>query len=171
MSNGSPPHADGVRPPRRARPVDLSRVLKEGLALANGPDVDGEAWGTAPYHPTPTIIEAARALYSRHSVEAITRNDAGAKNLSVTSAAVEEIIERARAHGEKAIVFVTGVPGAGKDSRRPQCRNPPARLRRSSRGVSLGERSLGRGPAGGADSGRNESPGHWRAERGCPAAR
>jgi hypothetical protein len=108
------PHADGVTPPRRTRPVDLPRVLKEGLALANGPDVDGDAWGTAPYHPTPTIIEAARALYSRHSVEAITRNDAGAKNLSVTSTAVEEIIERAHADGEKAIIFVTGVPGAGK---------------------------------------------------------
>jgi hypothetical protein len=109
-----PQHADGVRPPRRTKPIDLSRVLQEGLALAKGPDVDGEAWGTAPYHPTPTIIEAARALYSRHSVEAITRNDAGAENLSVTSIAVEEVIERTRARGEKAIVFVTGVPGAGK---------------------------------------------------------
>ena len=67
-----------------------------------------------PIKPTPTIIEAARALYSRHSVQAITRNDAGAKNLQVTSAAVEEIIEGSRAHREKAIVFVTGVPGAGK---------------------------------------------------------
>ena len=40
--------------------------------------------------------------------------DADAANLSVTSAAVEEIIERSRARGEKSIVFVTGVPGAGK---------------------------------------------------------
>ena len=108
------PHGDGVRPPRRATPMDLPRVLKEGLLLVSGPDVDGEAWGTAPYHPTPTIIEAARALYSRHSVEAITRNDAGATNLTITSSAVEEIIERSRARSERAIVFVTGVPGAGK---------------------------------------------------------
>ena len=48
------------------------------------------------------------------SVEAITRNDAGAKNLRVTSTAVEEIIERRVRSNEKAIVFVTGVPGAGK---------------------------------------------------------
>ena len=50
----------------------------------------------------------------RHSVEAISRHDAGARNLRLTSVGIEEIIERARANREKAIVFVTGVPGAGK---------------------------------------------------------
>ena len=82
--------------------------------MAAGPPIDGFEWGRSPYQPTPTIIEAACALYSRHSVEAITRNDAGAKNLSITSQAVEQIIERARARREKALVFLTGVPGAGK---------------------------------------------------------
>src|ERR1700750_1240959 len=57
------------------------RVLRDGLVLVTGPTLDGEAWGFAPYQPTPTIIEAARALYSRHTVEAISRNDAGAQNL------------------------------------------------------------------------------------------
>jgi hypothetical protein len=110
----SPPHGDGVRPPRRTPPDALGFVIREGVALVEGNALDGMAWGRSSYQPTPTIIEAARALYSRHSVEAITRNDAGAKNLQVTSAAVEEIIERARTSREKAIVFVTGVPGAGK---------------------------------------------------------
>lgn len=108
------PHPDGVRPPRRCNAADIGRVCNEGLGLVSGTPLDGESWGTAPYHPTPTIIEAARALYSRHSVEAISRNDAGAKNLRITSLAVEEIIDRARTEREKAIVFVTGVPGAGK---------------------------------------------------------
>ena len=117
-----PPHPDGVRPPLKCNAAELRRVLGHGLALAHvaagspgqGPDLDAAAWGTAPYHPTPTIIEAARALYARHSVEAISRNDAGATNLRVTSVGVEEIIERSRERREKAIVFVTGVPGAGK---------------------------------------------------------
>jgi hypothetical protein len=109
-----PPHSDGVRPPRRCTAEDLACVVLEALKLTDGPTIDGEDWGNSPYQPTPTIVEAARALYSRHSVEAITRNDAGAQNLSVTSCAVEEIIERARTGGEKAIVFLTGVPGAGK---------------------------------------------------------
>jgi hypothetical protein len=109
-----PPHQDDVREPRKCNAADLGRVIREGLALTSGPDLDGEAWGRAPYHPTPTIIEAARALYARHSVEAISRSEAEGKNLAVTSVAVEEIIEQACARNEKAIIFVTGVPGAGK---------------------------------------------------------
>lgn len=109
-----PAHEDGVRPPRRSTVADLRRAIEEALAQVDGPALDGDAWGRAPYQPTPTIIEAARALYSRHTVDAITRNDAGAKNLLVTSGRVEEIIEQAQSRHEKAIVFVTGVPGAGK---------------------------------------------------------
>ena len=108
------PYPDGVRPPRRCSAADLSQAIHDGLALVDGPPLDGAAWGAGAYQPTPTIIEAARALYANHTVDAISRNDAGAKNLRVTSGAVEDIIERARTAGEKAIVFVTGVPGAGK---------------------------------------------------------
>lgn len=110
------PHADDVRPPIRCNASALGSVLRHGLGLVRGAgaEIDSETWGAAPYSPTPTIIEAARALYARHSVDAISRHDAGAKNLSVTSAGVEEIIETSRAGGQKAIVFVTGVPGAGK---------------------------------------------------------
>jgi hypothetical protein len=110
----APAHEDGVRPPRKAHSNGLRRAIDEALLSVTGPDLDGAAWGRARYQPTPTIIEAARALYSRHTVEAITRNDAGARNLQVTSGTVEDIIENARASREKAIVFVTGVPGAGK---------------------------------------------------------
>ena len=107
-------YSDGVRPPFRCGTRDLRRVIQSGLAVATGIDVDGAAWGRASYQPTPTIIEAARALYAHHSVEAISRHDAGATNLRLTSVGVEEIIEGTRDRGEKAIVFVTGVPGAGK---------------------------------------------------------
>jgi hypothetical protein len=109
-----PPHDDGVRPPRRSTIADLRRAIEEALAQVDGAALDGDAWGRAAHQPTPTIIEAARALYSRHTVDAITRDDAGAKTLQVTSGRVEEIIEQARSRHEKAIVFVTGVPGAGK---------------------------------------------------------
>jgi len=49
------------------------------------------------YSPTPTIIEAAISLYNNHSVEAITRNDAEAKNLTKTTSAISEIIDTAKA--------------------------------------------------------------------------
>ena len=72
------------------------------------------AWSLAPYHPTPTIVEAARSLYAQHSVEAIARFDAGAQNLHVTSRRIEELVDEAQAKSRKLICFVTGVPGAGK---------------------------------------------------------
>ncbi|AOS83828.1 hypothetical protein BIU88_06495 [Chlorobaculum limnaeum] len=75
---------------------------------------DPQVWSDAAYRPTQTIIEAARALYAGHGVVEISRNDAGAINLSQTSDQLFRIIDRARDQKEKAICFVTGVPGAGK---------------------------------------------------------
>ncbi len=71
-------------------------------------------WGIGRYNPTPTIIEAAVALYKGHSVEEIARSDANAINLKDTSLTVSEIIFQCKVNKEKAICFVTGVPGAGK---------------------------------------------------------
>lgn len=105
---------DSVWTPRRATSGNLRLAVLEALALADGPGIDPTTWGKSPYRPSPTIIDAARSLYARHTVADITRSDAGATNLSVTAAAVEDIAARARRLGEKAIVFVTGVPGAGK---------------------------------------------------------
>jgi len=112
--NWRPAHGDGVRPPFRCGASSLRTAILAGRRLIDGPTIDGDAWGAANYQPSPTIIEAARALYLRRSVKAISRNDAGARNLRVTSVAVEEIIETAKEEQAKAIVFVTGVPGAGK---------------------------------------------------------
>ncbi|OHQ24823.1 hypothetical protein HMPREF2551_08880 [Neisseria sp. HMSC066H01] len=76
--------------------------------------MDVAAWEQSSYKPTPTIIEAAQALYQNHDVVEITRSDAGAKNLSDTAGCISNIIEQAKQGNKKAICFVTGVPGAGK---------------------------------------------------------
>ncbi len=110
----SAPHADGVRPPRRCNTIGLATAIGSARELATGPALDGLRWGAANYQPTPTIIEAARALYSRHTVEAVSRNDAGARNLTATSRTIEQVIAEAARECFKAVVFVTGVPGAGK---------------------------------------------------------
>lgn len=115
----SPPpelHADGdkvfrplgVHPPRFRALLDLALVSIKGDAI------NADQWLRAPYRPTPTIIEAARALYAQHSVEAIARYDAGAENLRVTSRRIGELVEEAKARKRKSICFLTGVPGAGK---------------------------------------------------------
>jgi hypothetical protein len=77
-------------------------------------EIVASTWGTGSYSPTPTIIEAAMALYNGHSVEDISRKDASAINLKDTSEIISEIINNSRKNGEKSICFVTGVPGAGK---------------------------------------------------------
>ena len=71
-------------------------------------------WIISPYAPTPTIIEAAKALYEGHSVEDITRHEADKVNTDKTIAYILEIIKKSKQNGEKSICFVTGVPGAGK---------------------------------------------------------
>lgn len=68
----------------------------------------------SPYSPTPTIIEAAQALYRGHGVTDISRNDASALNLNQTTAAINNIIEKSKREHRKSICFITGVPGAGK---------------------------------------------------------
>ena len=73
-----------------------------------------EKWIISPYAPTPTIIEAAKALYEGHSVEDITRHEADKVNTDKTIAYILDVIKRSKQNGEKSICFVRGVPGAGK---------------------------------------------------------
>ena len=108
------PADDRVASPLLLCAEDARALLRELHSTMAGKVLVAKEWAAAPYHPTPTIVEAARALYAQHSVEAISRNDAGAKNLKVTSRRVEELIEEARTNRRKIICFVTGVPGAGK---------------------------------------------------------
>ncbi len=105
---------DQVLAPVSVSPQGLRPAIDATLACTTGAPVEAPTWESAPYRPTPSIIEAARALYQRHNVEAIARFDAGAPNLALTSGRVQQIIATARAEHRKAICFVTGVPGAGK---------------------------------------------------------
>ena len=92
----------------------LGNVIEQVLSFAEGPKIDPDQWEAGRYSPTPTIIEAALALYGGHSVKEISRSDASAINLSATSDSISEIIRSAKEKSHKAICFVTGVPGAGK---------------------------------------------------------
>lgn len=86
------------------------------LATVTGDTLNQQQWAHGSYRPTPTIIEAARALYAQHSVEAIARYDAGAQNLRITSYRIEDLVDEARESRRKLICFVTGVPGLARRS-------------------------------------------------------
>lgn len=105
---------DDVAAPIETTSSGIRSVIDQVLETATGSAIDADHWSRGNYRPTPTIIEAAKALYANHTVDEIARNDAEAVNLQVTSRRVEELIDEAREHGRKLICFVTGVPGAGK---------------------------------------------------------
>ena len=75
---------------------------------------DIKRWLMSRYEPTPTIIEAASALYMNHTVEEITKKGAEGESLKKTTDYILDVIEKSKRNGEKSICFVTGVPGAGK---------------------------------------------------------
>lgn len=108
------PDHDKVYRPLCATSERLRDIILEAIQVAPGAVLDAPSWLQAPYRPTPTIVEAARALYAQHSVEAIARYDAGAYNLRLTSNRIEELVDEAKSLGRKKVCFVTGVPGAGK---------------------------------------------------------
>ena len=92
---------------------NLHTIIKSFLCNKSS-KIDHLYWEKSIYKPTPTIIEAAQALYKGHNVKEISRSDAGAINLSKTSQCINQIIELSKQTGQKTICFVTGVPGAGK---------------------------------------------------------
>jgi hypothetical protein len=106
--------ADGLVQPLFANENTLSSVIAAALEKLGGSELDPVAWAASPYKPTPTIVEAAQALYQGHDVEEISRSEAGAENLSHTATYISDVIETAKQHGKKAVCFVTGVPGSGK---------------------------------------------------------
>ncbi len=77
-------------------------------------NINPDDWQQSIYKPTPTIIEAAEALYKGHDVKEISRSDAGAINLSKTTDCINRIIDDSKKNFKKSICFISGVPGAGK---------------------------------------------------------
>lgn len=108
------PQQDGLLVPIRSTREQLQEVIDRVLASRAGPLIDPDEWDRGQYLPTPTIVEAATALYAGHKVSDISRGDAGAVNLTRTSSAITDIARVSKDNARKSICFVTGVPGAGK---------------------------------------------------------
>jgi hypothetical protein len=107
---------DNLYEPIFANSKSLEKVIAKTVLNFRGFNdiINSQVWENSIYKPTPTIIEAATALYKKHNVEEISRNDAGAENLSVTSECISQIIDYSKINNRKSICFITGVPGAGK---------------------------------------------------------
>ena len=107
-------YPDGVLYPLGTNRKSIRKVIDLVAKKYPSPSFDYVSWERAEYMPTPTIVEAAQALYRNHKVEEISRSDAKAQNLTVTLKAIKRIITESKSKRRKSIIFVTGVPGAGK---------------------------------------------------------
>lgn len=104
--------SDQVMRPIKCNGGNLSHLIHQLIGIVDRRELDSITWSRSRYAPTPTIIEAAQALYNNHSVKEISRSEA--ENLGDTSDYIFSVIEQARDKKQKVICFVTGVPGAGK---------------------------------------------------------
>lgn len=86
----------------------------QSAAPAPAARLDGGAWLGAAYRPVPTIIEAATMLYARNGVAEIAAARADTANLTRTAQAIKRAVQAAQHAGDKRLVVVTGIPGAGK---------------------------------------------------------
>ena len=100
--------------PLKANKDNLREIIEKISEKYKANPINAVQWENSLYKPTPTIIEAAQALYQGHDVKEISRSDSGAINLVKTAQAINDIIEKSKKQKEKSICFITGVPGAGK---------------------------------------------------------
>ncbi len=103
-----------VQPTIRANDKNLAELIYSSYKTLNDNSdlIDPLNWENSIYSPTPTIIQAAQALFAGQKVEAITKY--GAENLSQTTDYLLDVVEGAKKENKKVVCFVSGVPGAGK---------------------------------------------------------
>ena len=95
-------HEDGLYKPLKANKKNLREILLNGIEFCkSSTTLIDQDYVKGSYSPTPTIIEAAVTMYKNHSVADITRSDADAKNLTITTKSVSDIIEYAQNEKKK----------------------------------------------------------------------
>ena len=106
----------GVAPVMVTNGAMLRDIVARAQAAITPPaiPIEADAWARSAYRPVPSVLEAARLLYRRNAVPDIGATRADAHNLTRTTEAIARVIAQARADAGRYVVFVTGIPGAGK---------------------------------------------------------
>lgn len=106
---------DKVYEPLFANSKTLSPIIQAVLDKEQSRGIiNPQDWIYSRYSPTPTIIQAASALYMNHSVEDITKHEAEKVGIDSCTKFIMDVIKESKEKKQKSICFVTGVPGAGK---------------------------------------------------------
>ncbi len=97
---------------------DSVRVLSPNQIASNldgfedSPAINLEDWLSGDYAPLPTLIAAAKMIFSNDRLPAIKRAESYGVAKAVTR--LKEIAADAESSSKRALAFVSGVPGAGK---------------------------------------------------------
>lgn len=94
--------------------VNLPSVLAGVQARTPPEEIDPRAWDESPYHPVPSIIEAAVALRSGLSIREIAHCEASEHEIGLVRESIQSLVNDARVTNKHVICFLTGVPGSGK---------------------------------------------------------
>ncbi len=97
-----------------ARDLPEALQMAASLGASNAPSVSWRDFDSGGYNPTPTIVDAARAVYAGHSVREIGRSDADGMALQRAAERLRHWILEARRDGQHIVCLVSGTPGAGK---------------------------------------------------------
>ncbi len=92
----------------------LPDVLKLIGDRESSEQIQPEPWDESPYHPVPSIIEAAIALKGGLSIREIAQCEASEHEVGLVRETIQSYVDQARMNNEHVICFLTGVPGSGK---------------------------------------------------------
>jgi hypothetical protein len=92
----------------------LPDVLELVEKRKNAEQIQVESWDESPYHPVPSIIEAAVALKSGLSIREIAQCEASEHEIGLVRQTIQAYVDQARERKRHVICFLTGVPGSGK---------------------------------------------------------
>ncbi|WP_139811964.1 hypothetical protein [Ensifer aridi] len=100
---------EGVAKLIEANAATLGQVftLLAGRHNPSAVALSARSFDASPYRPTPTIVEAAQAIYAGHEVSEIGRGDAADAELRETAASLRKITADAETYQRKVICFVT----------------------------------------------------------------
>ena len=94
--------------------LNLPNVLNLVGSRESSEQIQAESWDESPYHPVPSIIEAAIALKGGLSIREIAQCEASEHEVGLVRETIQSYVDRARMNNEHVICFLTGVPGSGK---------------------------------------------------------
>ncbi len=94
--------------------LNLPDVLNLVGSRGSSDQIQAASWDESPYHPVPSIIEAAIALKGGLSIRDIAQCEASEHEVGLVRETIQSYVDQARTNNEHVICFLTGVPGSGK---------------------------------------------------------